>query len=288
MRTILSIDIGIKNLACCVIRVDESLNEIKILKWDVLNLIPDAVCQKCGKKAKLQKNEIKVCKRHANEYPPIHILSSSLEKIHTKSVRELREHLLSEIAFIAWLSKTHPEPYDEIKTAKKKDLIVYLKHYKEEQTYDGIKANSVSSYSFMALGRSIMKCFDKWLDGLILDNVLIENQISPLANRMKTIQGMVTQYMIMRDIPQVEYISALNKLKVAKYIPHLPPLPQKTYSQRKKSGIELITTLLLNKTISSYTIHHNFLEHFQNHTKKDDLADAFLQGIWWIISRMRS
>jgi hypothetical protein len=288
MKTILSIDIGIKNLACCVIHVDESLNEIKILKWDVLNLIPDAVCQKCGKKAKLQKNEIKVCRRHAKEYPPFHILSPSLEKVHTKSLRELREELLGQVAFITWLSKSHIAAQDEIKTAKKKDLITYLKHYKEEQTFDDIKVNSASSHSFMTLGRSIMNCFDKWLDGIIVDNVLIENQISPLANRMKTIQGMVTQYMIMRDVPQVEYISALNKLKVAKYIPHLPPLPQKTYSQRKKSGIELTSILISNETISSCTIHHNFLKHFRNHTKKDDLADAFLQGVWWILQIMRS
>jgi len=283
MKTILSIDIGIKNLACCVIQVDESLNEIKILKWDVLNLIPDVLCQKCGNKAKLQKNEIKLCRRHAKEYSPIHILSPSLEMIHTKTLKEMRDVLLGHVAFISWLSKSYKEPCDEIKNAKKKDLIAYLKHYKEEQTFENIKAKGASSHSLMTLGHSIMNCFDEWLDGIIIDKVLIENQISPIANRMKTIQGMITQYMIMRDIPQVEYISALNKLKVAKYIPHLVQLPQKTYTQRKKSGIKLTSILLFNKTISSYTINHNFIEHFQKHTKKDDLADALLQGIWWII-----
>lgn len=287
MKTILSIDIGIKNLACCVIQINESLNELKLLKWDVLNLIPDAVCQKCGKKAKLQKNDINVCRRHANEYPPLHILSTSLEKVHTKPLRELREHLINQKPFVAWMSKTHTKPLDEIKTAKKKQLTEYLKHYKKEQTFDNIKVNTAASHSFMTLGCSIVKYFDEWLRGIKIDNVLIENQISPLANRMKTLQGMVTQYMIMRDISQVEYISALNKLKVTKYMPQIPLFPQKTYSQRKKSGIDLTLILLSNKSISSYTINHNYLEHFQKHTKKDDLADAFLQGVWWILSKMR-
>ena len=45
-----------------------------------------------------------------------------------------------------------------------------------------------------------------------LHYVIIENQISPIANRMKSIQGMLTQYFITKDVPHIEYISAINKL----------------------------------------------------------------------------
>ena len=38
---ILSIDIGIKNLACCIFHVDSS---ISIVKWDVLNLVNNPTC----------------------------------------------------------------------------------------------------------------------------------------------------------------------------------------------------------------------------------------------------
>ena len=32
-----------------------------------------------------------------------------------------------------------------------------------------------------------------------IDTVIIENQISPIANRMKTLQGMIAQYFIMKE-----------------------------------------------------------------------------------------
>ena len=45
--------------------------------------------------------------------------------------------------------------------------------------------------------------------------VIIENQIGPLAIRMKTIQGMIVQYFIMSNlnVEHIEFISASNKLK---------------------------------------------------------------------------
>jgi hypothetical protein len=44
----------------------------------------------------------------------------------------------------------------------------------------------------------------KHLDNI--DYVLIENQISPIANKMKTIQGMVAQLFIMRNVPTIEFV----------------------------------------------------------------------------------
>ena len=38
MKTILSWDVGIKNLAYCLIQKDETIDEFKILKWGVINL----------------------------------------------------------------------------------------------------------------------------------------------------------------------------------------------------------------------------------------------------------
>ena len=63
------------------------------------------------------------------------------------------------------------------------------------------------------LGRSICKNFDKEFEGINIDCVIIENQISPLANKMKTIQGMIAQYFIMNNTKTIEFISASNKLK---------------------------------------------------------------------------
>ena len=48
---LLSIDVGIKNLALCLIHLDET-NNFKIEKWDVVNLCKEVkqTCE-CGKNA---------------------------------------------------------------------------------------------------------------------------------------------------------------------------------------------------------------------------------------------
>ena len=107
--------------------------------------------------------------------------------------------------------------------------------------------------------------------GHIIDCVIIENQISPIANRMKTLQGMIAQYFIMRDVHFIEFVSAANKLK--KHMKN----KKSTYSERKKMSIELVKEQFgVNPKITEWN------ELFVKHTKKDDLADCFLQGLWYL------
>ena len=62
-------------------------------------------------------------------------------------------------------------------------------------------------------------------------------------------------------------ISASNKLK------EFLGKQKTTYSERKKKSIEITRNLLLeNNNINSW------LEYFNKHKKKDDLADCFLQA----------
>ena len=104
-----------------------------------------------------------------------------------------------------------------------------------------------------------------------IDYVLIENQISTIATRMKTLQGMITQYFIMRDVENIEFVSSANKLK--------PFLEKKktSYAERKKMGIS-VTNQLINETSGL----HYWVDTFQKSKKKDDLADCFLQGLWFM------
>ena len=87
---------------------------------------------------------------------------------------------------------------------------------------------------------------------------------------MNCIQGMISQYFIMKNMNNIKFISAANKLK--------PFIGNKktTYSERKKTGVEITQKLLLMKD-------DNNIEMFNKHKKKDDLADCFLQGIWYFI-----
>lgn len=118
-----------------------------------------------------------------------------------------------------------------------------------------------------------------------IDMMIIENQISTLASRMKTLQGMITQYFIMKNVPQIEFISASCKLKLftdsSFDLENETPvcIDASTYADRKKSGIIVCRSLgeISRKRNSDYA---KWMPVFENHKKKDDLADCFLQGLW--------
>jgi hypothetical protein len=116
--------------------------------------------------------------------------------------------------------------------------------------------------------------------------MIIENQISTIATRMKTLQGMITQYFIMKNVPQIEFISASCKLKlftdsmldVSKYV------DATTYGDRKKAGITICRALgEMSQPPASpgaSTNYATWMPMFEKHKKKDDLADCFLQCLW--------
>jgi hypothetical protein len=120
-----------------------------------------------------------------------------------------------------------------------------------------------------------------------ITHVIIENQISPIANRMKTIQGMLAQYFIMRnDNCIIEFISSANKLKQFPDINNSnqkknkdsgPLIQNPNYKEHKKDSIYYCSRII-------ETNFHNWCDSLQA-DKKDDLADAFLQGLWYFKNR---
>ena len=125
--------------------------------------------------------------------------------------------------------------------------------------------------TLIEIGINLKLEMDLLFKDIKIDTVIIENQISPIANRMKTLQGMMAQYFIMNNVNDIHFISASNKLK------DFLANKQTTYSERKKKGIEVCEELLLNnEKISEH------ITLFENSKKKDDLADCFLQGLWFL------
>ena len=114
-----------------------------------------------------------------------------------------------------------------------------------------------------------------------ITHVLIENQISPIAGRMKTLQGVLTEYFVIRHpSAQIRYISSSNKLKTdVKAAPEVcstnDTVKEKTtYADHKKDAIQLCR----NKIGGS----SDWLSMLDACKKKDDLADCYLQGCWFI------
>ena len=284
----ISFDIGIKNMAYCIFSIQEQ--QFIIRDWNVINLIEvekktytcDAIIPPktkkgvekiCNKKAKFMKNEKCYCEKHAkanSQYilPTKQNSSPYLKKCKNEDLIKIgRSHFLF--------------TNEDSKKLKKTELIEQLTDFYKNRCFENIveiKDKNANHVDLINIGKKIKEKMNliPFID--TIHYVIIENQISPIANRMKTIQGMLAQYFIMKnDEIYIEFVSSSNKLKQFNDLKCENGFVEKnSYKENKKDGIYYCKLILqnnptLNDWISSLDI-----------KKKDDLADAFLQGIWFL------
>ena len=185
---IASFDIGIKNMAYCIL--DISSNDPIIKDWNVVNLINDntilhncnQICKNnkiCGKKAKFTKNNNYYCNTHAKNsgflIPTKNTTLPFLKKQKKETIVNISNSL-----FINSLGNKD-EIIEKIFNHYQNNCLVTMSNKK-------IKANDID---LLSIGKNIKHKFDEITIMNDIDVVLIENQISPIANRMKTIQGML-------------------------------------------------------------------------------------------------
>tara|TARA_B100000925_G_scaffold143444_1_gene107439 strand:- start:228 stop:1049 length:822 start_codon:yes stop_codon:yes gene_type:complete len=264
---ILSIDVGMKNLAYCLFNIQDNL-EYTVENWDVIDLCKETIhmCgeknksgKPCKKKAKFFKNDKYYCKICAREkkykIPLIEYKKTKIKKLKFTPLKELATKL--EIK------------YD--KKEKKSDLFNKVIEHIDKNYFNFIEKIQTKDFNLVTYGRNLKEEFEKLFENTIIDCVIVENQIGPLALRMKTLQGMIMQHFIEKGVPLVEEISASNKLK--EFLGN----KKTTYSERKKAGISIT-----KKIISENNNLHKWTELFTRHKKQDDLADSFLQGRWYL------
>ena len=249
---ILSIDVGIKNLAHCLFEIDDNdYSKYNMFEWDVVDIcnIKKQTC-KAELKKRLEDGTYAICGKNAS---------------------------FKDNNGICYC-KTH------VKKFLNNDLNSDLNGDLNNNAYEEIKYDNASEIRLVDLGINMMKAYDIIFNKYKIDIVIIENQISKIATRMKTIQGMITQYFIMEHTTNIEFISSANKLKL-----FTDKKTKTDYKERKKMGIEFCRNVIVNN-IDNYNYKDDndecyfkgWLEHFDKHKKKDDLADCFLQGLWYI------
>lgn len=263
---LLSIDVGIKNLALCCINRSTSA----IIKWEVIDLSQADILQcnshLCNAKVCWRNNNdhLCYCNKHANQLVPKHLhlpkqfTESSLKKM---SVAQLREII---------------HQFDTTNIYKtKKQIFEAIGHFKKQQYLEEIKPTNASTLDFITISRNITNKLNVFLQDIHnVDYIIIENQMGKIASRMKTMQGMLVQYFTMSlpHVENIEFVSAMNKLKEL----NIPKEEMKNYSQRKKIGIvKCLEFLQMSNNIE-------YVDYFQQHKKKDDLSDSLLQGLWFI------
>jgi hypothetical protein len=289
---VLSIDVGIKNLAFCLFSYNEIIvqkeqntlpnNFTKIIKWDVIDISSQHTCNcgyidngiLCNKPAKFAStNSLYYCIKHAKKQ------ELRIPATEQKTSFVTKQSLAKLLSIANKYSIQYPAK------VKKEELVALVNAYFEKNYLKVIETVNASEINLFEIGKNMKHHFDKIftsndINNVIwdeIDYVIIENQIGPIANRMKTIQGMIVQYFIMSPIKvqNIEFISSANKLKMFK----TKEIKEKgdKYSDRKKLGVEKCLEVITNTSQLN-----EFIPFFQSHKKKDDLSDCFLQGYWFI------
>ena len=267
---ILSIDVGIKNLAFCLFDKSPTAEHFKVTKWDIVNLSQEETLKcsfieknvTCNKPAKFKKDDKCYCVKHSKKQQ-YQIPTSE----HKPSA--INKHKIAKLYEIADSYNIKYEP-----KIKKTDLVNLINEHIYKTYFEPVESKKANEVDLFNIGVNIKNKFnDLFKEEGKIDYVIIENQIGPLAIRMKTIQGMIVQYFIMSNlnVEHIEFISASNKLK------DCDVKDKEKYSDRKKLGIA--------KCLGVLTIDFRFnqhLDYFNAHKKKDDLSDSFLQGLWFI------
>jgi O-methyltransferase involved in polyketide biosynthesis len=358
MVVCLSIDVGIKNLAFCLLEKDTStkdeynnkenkenkeskenkeikenkeskekdIKKFRILQWSIIDLSQSEqvinTCQfiekedknkkeekkekykkvktgkksqekieltetVCGKEAKYKKNGLCYCPKHSKkqsyQIPTPDLKPTFLNK---QKIQKLYE--------IAGKYAIHI-PVE--KGTKKAQILEIFNEYLHTKCFEEIEKTNASKIGLITIGKNIKTKFDASYASFLseqvgqnkpFDSVIIENQISPIATRMKTIQGMVAQYFIMNDMTDnIEFVSSVNKLKefekkdvvTDEIVVNVNDKNDKTkYNARKKLSVTKTREMLeeIGETAKE------FLDVFNKSNKKDDMADCFLQGYWYM------
>lgn len=277
---ILSFDVGIKNLAYCLFSINCcNDNILKILKWDVINL-----CEICDDtNISKKKYTCSLCKKNAQYYLNATSAPHHNQKEEGATTMYCKKHAIqTKILIYEDGDKSESKPKCRVKSKPAYPHLKRIIHPKEQNACD---------VDMIVLGKNLKTKFDFIFNeynnvpphqsgsGSGIDAVVIENQIGPLAGRMKMLQGMIAQYFIMMNVGKIEFISATNKLKLFKNIKNNETISgdENSYKMRKQHGQHICKSL-----ITFYPSMKMWNQEFDKHLKKDDLADCFLQGYYYM------
>lgn len=318
MKTILSWDVGIKNLAYCLIRKNDNEN-FEILKWGVINLITDdqqkcefelrtgGICQEIAKYCVYHKDKeplfnnstgtLFACSRHKEKSIPI---VKNIKDENNKKKKIVKKQIEDEskcqllCSYNCSNNVTHVLGNDikcwcDVHYEKKGESFLKKIHAKK------VSVTSCSKQPIQSLAEKLFSILDKEFDGFInASEVLIENQPTLKNPKMKTLSAILYSYFVLRGISdkektgskitEVRFVSPSNKLKVNSNVTDslLNKEKSKMTSDVGKNVYKLTKTLGIKYCKALISESDNKI--IDQVKKKDDMCDAFLQGFQYLFS----
>ena len=288
---VLSWDVGIINLAYCLLEIQtqkiiennqqKDISNYHIIEWGLIDLSKkkEKLCQVCSKKASLeytclQDEKIKFfCKTHAKKYktPELPQINNFFSSPQNQNINcELCDKQCKRCY------KTHNFCSSHGRTFYQKLLKnITLSTTKQEKT----------TFDIDILRYNLVEALDNKPELFQAEKVLIENQPSLKNPRMKAISSTIYDFYLIRgifdkkfnsQITKVKYMSPSNKIKLSKDKKLVTEADKtKKYKLTKKLAVDYVKALLDSDL-------NNFKDYFLGVKKKDDLADAFLQGAYYL------
>lgn len=243
---LVSFDVGLRNLAYCILD-GTGRQDFRILHWGLIDVMAESsghgntLCYKCKAPGSWIQGEKYACTRHKTSGKAY--TKTSLTK---KTLDQLKKDALQ----------------FNLPGTTKKDLVNGLySHYSASVWKRCIKSCKQGSVVDLApdIASALTYRTSLWTGS---HKVVFEQQPD---KRMMAVQSMMHMWFVCHGY-KVKGVSAVHKLtNMVSIDDHT-----KTYKGRKKTGIIHASTLCPPE----------WREYLLKHPKKDDLADAFLQGLW--------
>jgi len=245
---LVSFDVGLRNLSYCILE-GTSRSDLRITGWDLIDVMAEMggldkpLCYKCKKPGCWVQNTTYACSRHKTGG------SSAV----TKSA--LGKKTKEELSVIG-------TPMN-IQGSTKKELVDKLYAYYSTNSWKRC-VKSAKQGSIVDLAPAIADSLNRRSHLWRNTNLVVFEQQPD--KRMLCAQGMMHMWFVTQGY-KCKGVSATHKLT------NIITLEDstKSYRGRKKTGIVHAQELLPTQELKTFML---------KHPKKDDLCDAFLQGLW--------
>ena len=231
---VLSWDVGIYNLSYCILEKNETTNEIKIIDWDIVNLVDNEEMKK--NRPLLFEN----IPRKLHEKPQL----LNVDLVVIENQPSLKNPQMKSIQMILYSY-----------------FIILGKVIGNGENTTGY----ISKIDFCSASNKL-----KVYDG---PPIILEEKVS--KRKKKVVEEIINETNNEATNVDTSNVNATNNVVMNEII---------TVPKKKSSSVKYADKKRLAIEHARYYVQQNpdYIDFFNNHKKKDDLADSFLQGLYYI------